>query len=179
MKIVCTVFWISFFYGVAYGQDSVNNFQVLQEEIVWQKVFQTKLSFEALAERVKDSGLLDKIELSQNKVSGELKALDADFKGAGFAEMAAPMYIARSHFTGYAVLEYKEGRYRVTLHKILLTQRYSDPLSNQGETNHLEYYALNSKKEINKAFQKTSGLILDYTFSKKFDFNAVQPNKEW
>ena len=93
MKIVCTVFWISFFYGVAYGQDSVNNFQVLQEEIVWQKVFQTKLSFEALAERVKDSGLLDKIELVLLCIEAASSSSDS-FRGNADVNSSSNMLMA-------------------------------------------------------------------------------------
>jgi hypothetical protein len=39
----------------SFGQEIINNFQVENSEIIWQKVFETELTFEALAEKVKDS----------------------------------------------------------------------------------------------------------------------------
>lgn len=39
----------------SFGQEIINNFQVENSEIIWQKVFETELSFEALTEKVKDS----------------------------------------------------------------------------------------------------------------------------
>lgn len=164
---------------VSYAQDTTNNFQIVQGEIIWEKIYNTKLSFAEVSEHLKVSGLLDKIEIRENKVYGELKGLDADFKGAGFSEMTTPMYIARSRFTGFLTLEYKEGRYRVVLRKIVLIQKNSDSLSNQGEITSLESYGLNSKGQIANFFKKTPGFILDHTFSKKFDFNLSTNNGEW
>lgn len=179
MKPILFALLFSFVGSTAYGQDTIYHFHVLQEELVWQHVFQTSLSFEELTQQCKDAGLLSDIEITQDKLSGALKPIDADFKGAGFSEMATPIYIARSHISGFAVLEYREGRYRVTLRKIFLTQRYTDPLSHQGELTHLETYGLNSKKEITGMFKKSPSLILDYTFSKKFDFNTTNPQSKW
>lgn len=38
-----------------YIQEIINNFQVENSEIIWQKVFDTELTFEALTEKVKYS----------------------------------------------------------------------------------------------------------------------------
>jgi hypothetical protein len=165
--------------NLLHGQDTINNFIVDQDEIIWQKIFQTNYSFDEFSERLKDSGLFDNIEFSPNKARGELKTLFADLKGAGFSEMTAPIFVSRSSFSSFAVLEYQEGKYRVTLRKILLSQKYNDPLSNQGEITALESYALNSKKEFSNVFKKAPSLILDYTFTKKLDFNLDQNNTKW
>ena len=164
----------------SYGQETVNNFQADNSEIVWQRVFETSLTFEELTEKVKDSGLLDKIEISNNKISGDLKAIDADFKGAGFTEMGTPMYISRSHITGYTILEFKDGKYRVTLKKMELTQKYSDPLTKQGEITKLEFFGLkNGKNEMTNAFKKSPSLILNHTFTKKFELKDSQTKDDW
>jgi hypothetical protein len=42
-------------FTTSFGQEIINNFQVENSEIIWQKVFETELTFEALAEKVKDS----------------------------------------------------------------------------------------------------------------------------
>jgi hypothetical protein len=38
--------------------------------------------------------------------------------------MSTPMYVARSFFDGFAVIEFKDEKYRVTLKNIMLTQQY-------------------------------------------------------
>ena len=134
-------------------------------EITWQKVFETQLTFEKLIEEIKDSGLIDGVEIGDNKMSGELRAIDADFRSAGYTEMGTPMYISRSHFTGFVIFEFKDGKYRVTIKKIVLTQKYTDPLTKQGQMTSLEFFALkNGKNEMTNAFRKSPSLILNHTF---------------
>jgi len=179
-KILTLKLLMAFVFTTAFGQESINNFQVYNSEIIWQKVFETAFTFEDLIEKVKDSGLLDKMEIGNNKISGEFKEIGADFKGAGFTEMGTPMYLSRSHFTGFTILEFKDGKYRLTLKKIVLTQKYSDPLSEQGEKKSLELYGLKSgKDEMTNAFIKSPSLILNHTFLKKFDFKDSQTKKNW
>lgn len=179
-KIFTLTLLLATVFTTSYGQETINNFQVDNSEIIWQKVFETPLNFEILVEKVKDSGLLDKIEIGDNKISGELKAIDADFKGAGFTEMGTPMYISRSHFTGFTILEFKDGKYRLTLKKIVLTQKYSDPLTKQGEKANLEFFGLKGgKNEMTNAFKKSPSLILNHTFLKKFAFKDNQTKNDW
>jgi hypothetical protein len=64
MKIIFTLTLLSaLVFTTSFGQEIINNFQVENSEIIWQKVFETELTFEALTEKVKDSGILDKIEI--------------------------------------------------------------------------------------------------------------------
>lgn len=117
----------------SFAQESVNNFTVKDNEIIWQKGYDTPLSFQALTDVIKSSGLVNNIQVAENKVSGELKPIDADFKAAGYSEMLTPMYVSRSHIAGFMIIDYKEGKYRVTLSKIEITQKYNDGLSQLGK----------------------------------------------
>ena len=121
MKKIFTLALLSVLvFTTSFGQEIINIFQVENSEIIWQKEFVTELTFEALTEKEKDSGILDKIEIGENKISGELKAIDLDFKGAGFNEMGTPMYLSRSYFTGFTILEFKDGKYRLKLKRLYL-----------------------------------------------------------
>lgn len=165
---------------VTLGQEIVNNFEIEDKEIIWRKVFETDLTFEQLTERLKDSGLFEKIELGNNKVIGEIKNIEADFKGAGFSEMGTPIYIARSHYGAFSIIEFKESKYRVTLKRIVLTQKYDDGLSKQGEKTNLDSFALRTTKdEMKGAFKKSPSLILDHTFTDKFSFRDTPSKKDW
>ena len=67
-KILTLKLLMVFVFTTSFGQEYINNFQVYNSEIIWQKVFDTGFTFEELIEKVKDSGLLDKIEIGNNKI---------------------------------------------------------------------------------------------------------------
>lgn len=162
------------------GQTQVtNNFLIEENEILWQKVYQTTMTFDQLLEKVKDSGLFEKMEFNDKKISGDLKSLDADFKGAGFSEMSTAIYISRSHFTGFSIIDFQEGKYRVTFKKIVLSQKYDDVLTEQGEKTNIEFYGLKKGSQMRDSFKKNPSLILDYTLSSKFDFKDKQKTDVW
>ena len=164
-----------------HGQEIVNNFQADNKEIIWVKVFvDSTMTFDKLTERIKESGLFIKMDIADNKITGETKEIDADFKGAGYSEMSTPIYISRSHINGFVVLEFKDGRYRVTLKKIVLTQKYNDPLTKQGEKTTIETFGLKKGENVmTSSFKKSPSLILNYTFSNKFEFKKLNQRKDW
>ena len=162
------------------AQESINNFFPENNKIIWQKVFETEMEFNQLVAEIKESGILQNIEIGENKILGQTKPIDADFKGAGYGEMSTPMYVARNFFDGFAIIEFKDGKYRVTLKNIMLTQQYDDTLSEEGEKTTIETYGIKKgKNSIKKAFTKSSSIILDYTFSNTFTFEPSDINDNW
>ena len=157
------------------GQVTTNSFEIDNNDITWQKVFDTSLSFQNLVDIIKATGLLNNIEIQENKIIGDLKPLDADYKGAGYSEMLSPMYVSRSYIGGFLLLEYKEGKYRVKIRKMILTQKYSDGLTQLGEKTSLETYGLKKgKNEMTNSFKKSASEILNYTFNRKFNFKTEE-----
>lgn len=162
------------------AQESIHNFYPENNKIIWQKVFETELDFNQLTNQIKESGILEKIETGENKLMGQTKPIDADFKGAGYREMSTPMYIARSFFDGFALIEFKDGKYRVTLKNIMLTQEYDDGLSEEGEKSTIESFGIKrGKNEMKVAFKKSPSIILDYTFTNSFTFKKVKKDDNW
>ena len=177
--ILLKIFMLIFAFN-GLSQESIRNFQAEGNEIIWQRVFERALSFEQLYSLVNESGLFEKIEKGENKLTGELKPIDADFKGAGFTEMGIPMYIPRSFYNAFVIIDLKDEKYRVTIKRIVLTQKYDDPLTKQGEKTSLENYGLKrGKSEFSIAFMKSPSQILDYTFAQKFDFKQTENSDNW
>ena len=152
---------------IASGQ-VVNNFNVQDGTLIWQKIYETNLSTEDLNSYFSDSGLFGDLKSTDKAISGEIKLIDADFKGAGYKEMTTPIYISRSHFTGFLKIEFKDQKYRVTVKNIKMIQKYSDPLSEKGEIESIETFAVNKKGELKYKFNKAPSKILDYTFLNLF-----------
>lgn len=181
MKSIQIFFLIIFFTYPLAGQDTINNFYAENNEIMWVKVFSdSSLTFNKLVDRIKSSGLLVNIDISEDKITGNSKEIDADFKGAGYSEMLTPMYISRSHVNGFLIIEYKENKYRVVFKNIVLIQKYSDALAKQGERTKLETFGLKkSKNEFTGAFKKSPSAILNFTFLSKFEFKEINLKKNW
>lgn len=161
---ILTLFSIS-----ANSQDQIRNFQIEGREIIWQKVSESNLTNEELIEKIKDSGIIENISIGDNKISGDLKSIEADFRGAGYSEIGTPMIVYRSFINGFVIAEFKEGKYRITVKRIILTRKYD-----QGDKTSLEYYGLNRRNEFTNVFRKSASEILDYTFSEKFEFAEIQ-----
>jgi hypothetical protein len=97
-----------------------------------------------------------------------------------YSEMSIPMYVARNFFTGFVVIEFKEEKYRVTIKKIMLTQKYDDGLSELGEKTTIETFAIKrGKNEMKGAFMKSPSIILDFTFTNAFTFTQVETDDSW
>lgn len=177
-QFVITILLLTFSI-VLYSQKESNSFLIENDKLLWQKIFITEMSFDQLTLAVIESGVLSSINIEENKIVGESKLFEAEYKGAGFSEFGTPMYIARSFFEGYCVIDFKDGRYRVTIRNIMLTQKYSDGLSTLGEKRTIESFAVNIGKDTLKpSFNKKPAIILDYTFNKAFTFSMAEDD-EW
>lgn len=96
-------------------------------------MFETDLSFEQLSSIIKESEVIQNAEISESKIMGNTTSINPDFKGLGYGEMSTPIFISRNFVNCFSLIEFREGRYRVTLRNIILVQKYDDPLSTEGE----------------------------------------------
>lgn len=159
------------------GELTTHNFLIDNNKLIWQKVFDTKLDFKSLVSQLKIAGVIENIEVSELRITGDLRQLPADFKGAGFTGANTPIIITRSDLLAYCVVEFKENKYRVTLKNLNLVQRFNDVLFKMGEKTNLEVMAI--KGEIfRKPFLKTSSVIIDYSLSNAFRLNQDN-NENW
>jgi hypothetical protein len=106
-----------FLNAIAADNDEIsttNNFQIQDGILIWQKVFDTSLSYSELATIVQQSGILTNVIIGDALMTGNLAPLTADIRGAGFTGSGLPMYF-RDPFEGFCSIEYQKGRYRITL----------------------------------------------------------------
>lgn len=168
------VFLVGIIFSIALtlkAQEPVNNFILENNKIIWQKVFVTEMYFDELVEKIKESGIFVDPEIGENKILGQTKSIEADFVGAGYREMSTPMYVARSFFEGFVIIDYKDGKYRTTIKNIMLTQKYDDGITEEGEKSKIESFGVKSRKsKMKRGFTKSPSVILDYTFIHEFDF---------
>lgn len=154
----------------SYSQElEFENFNLEDGNLVWQKVYETELSNDEIIKSFKTSGIVKDLENLENSLTGTIENLDLDYKGFGKTEMNTAMYISRSYFKSFVLIELKEGRYRITLKEMKLVQKYSDGLNEEGEISELKDYAVkNNNSDFRKSFKKAPSGILNFTFDKVF-----------
>lgn len=150
----------------AFSQDHHNHFILRSGQITWQIKLDT-VKFTALLNAAKQSGSFSAIETKDNTFYGLLSPFSADYKGAGYKEMNVPVYISRSSFIAWVVVENTGAGITITVSRIMLKQKYDDGLSKMGEESALEDYAAGDGK-FKKAFTKSPSEILGFTLSKLF-----------
>jgi hypothetical protein len=170
MRIILIL--LTFFCINTYSQElEFENFKIEEGTFLWQKIYETELSNEDLINSIKTSGIIKEIQNMENSLTGIIENLNLDYKGFGKSEMNTAMYISRSYFKSFVLIEFKEGKYRITLKEMKLVQKYSDGLSEEGEISELRNFAVkNSKSKFKKSFKKAPAGILNFTFDKVFKF---------
>jgi hypothetical protein len=129
-----------------FNQNENENFLIENNQVVWQKTYETELSKETIIDKIKTVGKFENISVSEDKITAEIKDLSIDYKGYGESEMSTPMYLSRSSVKAFCVFEFKEKKYRVTLKNMKFVQKYDDALTEMGEVTDIETFALSKKK---------------------------------
>ena len=164
------------------AQEDTRNFKINDGKLMWQKVYQSPLKITEILTALQ---ALDSIsgesvrKLDDNTIIATLSKLPLDFRGYGKTEMSTPMYISRSVLNAKITIEVKDGRYRVTITGMTLTQRYDDGLIDMNEESDLASYALRKKNtEFKSAFLGDPSGIIDYTLTKHFTLTKKQSNDD-
>jgi len=174
-KLLSITFFI-LFVGSLNAQE-INGFQISSGKLEWIKVYESSLIQSEVIAILRENGKIFNIEESEGRIIADVAKIEADYKGFGKSEMSTPIYIARNWIEGKLIIEFKVDKYRVTLKDLLLYQKYSDTLSEMGESSTLDTYA-SSAKGFKNSFTKSPSEILDFTFTKEFLFERNK-NSDW
>lgn len=98
-----------------------NNFAVSDDgKLIWQRVFDSQASYQDIYNLVLNSGSFTDIVDNDGVITCRIPQTMVDFKSMGFSRGNIPIYVATNDFTGFATIQVKEGRYRVTVEKIVM-----------------------------------------------------------
>ena len=176
----CVKFLPIFFFILITGSlkaQEINGFQINSGKLEWVKVYESTLAHSEILTILKENGKISNVEEGEGKIIANISKIEADYKAFGKSEMSTPIYIARNWIEGKLIIEFKVDKYRVTLKDLLLYQKYSDTLSEMGESSALDTYAI-SAKGFKNSFTKSSSEILDFTFTKELLFESNK-NEDW
>jgi hypothetical protein len=160
-----------------HAQDTIRGFIYSNDGLIkWQHEFSTTNSIDQLCNYMIENRIITENSFINMRLSGVLNQLPANYKLAGFTKAKTPNYLMAYDFTANVLVQFKPGKYRVTLSRIRLVNNGSN-YSFTNPNDYLEEFATN-KKGISPAFKKASATILDTTFVNYFTITSII-NDEW
>lgn len=147
-----------------------HNFSIADGKIIWQYVFEYSGTFEELATSVGSSTSLRVISAKDGTITAEVLPFYSDYKSAGVGKFEVSALILNAKAFGNAIIQYKEGRYRVTVRDIEF--QVTSHTMFAGMSGSIEYFALKGKKNphISESFFTGTAPAIDYELKKKFAF---------
>lgn len=158
-----------------------HHFQITEDaQLIWQKTYELPANADQYQEMLFYSGKFSDIAELNGKVTCWLNETPIDYKQAGYDIMQVSMFVRDGNMKCFATIQFKEGKYRVTLEQIQMIQRYDTSLSKKGEITYLDRYAINRKGTFNKMVENNSLIVLDALFKSMFEYKqATHLNEEW
>jgi hypothetical protein len=159
------------FFTQAQGNTAYGNFKLVDQEIIYQKIFvQDSVTVKKVAEFYKTLPYISNLQSGADEVTFDLNDLVVDYKKFQFTQVATPSIIQTGKYSGKAVIGVKDGKYRITVHTIMLTGNIG--YKNITEKDKLTSYAAkNNGTILNPEWCKPNTLgLLDKAFTDKLQY---------
>ena len=161
----------------SFGQD-YHGFKIENNQLEWQKVFESKLSMIDIEKILKTKGIFKNMKSEDEQIIGKIDNITADYQGAGKSIWNTSFYVQNSSINGTFYIEFKDERYRVTLNGINL--KTINDLSGNGisvmsanAVQPLSDFAI-KKGNFRKGFLRSDAKTFEITFSNLFDFEKYK-----
>jgi hypothetical protein len=159
-----------------FGQDYIDNFILKDSEVVWQKVYPTTLTFNRIVKSLKEAGILQSLEVYDNKIIGEVKQFQCLYEELGNSNLFASYYTT-NNLIAFFVFEYQDGKYRVTIKKMKMIKK-TDENENPNYLKSIEDEVLKNKRtQFRDVFYNDFAVVLNYTLTKMFEFKEIKEDK--
>jgi hypothetical protein len=176
-KYILTLIVFVFALSALFAQDTIRGFTYSKDGLIkWQHEFTTTDSIDQLFNNLIENRKVTEYTIIDKRLSGVLPQLPANYKLAGYRKVNTPNYLMAYDFTANVLVQFKPGKYRVTLRRIRLINNGSN-YSFTNPYDALEEFATNNKW-ISSSFKKASATILDTTFVNFFT-NTPIVSDEW
>lgn len=167
------------FSAMAQGNTSYGNFKLVDQEILYQKIFlHDSVTIAKLVEYYNTLSYLANVQQAGDEVTFDFNDLTVDYKKFQFTQVGTPSIIQTGKYSGKAEVGVKDGKYRVTLNTIQLT----------GD---IGYKKINAKENLTSFAAKNNGTILaqdwcrpnmlgllDQAFTDKLQFVETKKKKK-
>lgn len=119
----------------------VNNFSIIDGNLVWQNVFDTNLSQEGMEKLLIDSGRFSDITNTGDRITFFCPRTRVDYEKTGYRWGNTPTYIPAHDITFFCTFQFKDGRYRATVERMVMIENRTDRLYTDGHSSPLDRFA--------------------------------------
>lgn len=146
------------------------HFYVEDQGICWRQVYESPADSTAVLDFIFGSGnFADIVEISSG-ISFIVTPRKIDTRAGGFKAGSVAVYVSNYTMTAHGLLEMKEGRYRVTVDRIVFQT---------GPDTTLETYALNKRMEFKPVFvSMNAAKAIDYELTRLFTIKTAE-KEDW
>ncbi|QZE15289.1 hypothetical protein K4L44_05500 [Halosquirtibacter laminarini] len=150
-----------------------DNLSIEKGKVVWQKIFTTPYNMEKTKALLLTHVAAEEIKEFDNKIVFSCNKFHFNYQDAGFGRAKAPLYYQNMIGSAFVTIDFKEGKYRVTVRNIVLEEFKVEALTpsyhSHISSHYLEEFVLKKKNSAFKAkFYKYDDPILNTTFAKMF-----------
>ena len=164
-NLIFTIICVSSF--TASSQLKVGNFSYDNGKITWQKVFNTSYTPSEMRSLFKSISVIQEVIAEEESLlTIRCGFINHDFQSLGYPDIFTPAWITENHSYGTAIIQIKEGRYRVTLTNIILEDHALNvriPIE--------ECVLRINRNDFRNNFISKDHEILDHSYTKAFDLN--------
>lgn len=176
-KRILVLIVLVFSFSALKAQDTIRGFIYTEDGLVkWQHEFTTTDSIEKLYNYLIENRKVTECNVIEKRLSGVLPQLPANYKLTGYNKVTTPNYLLAYDFTANVLVQFKPGKYRVTLSCIRLINNGTN-YSFTNPFDALEEFATN-RNGFTSAFKKSGSVILEATFMHCFSVKAIV-SEEW
>lgn len=164
------------------SSEYISNFVVVEDKLIWRKVFGQNVSIKEYEKFLKLGGHLDNIEVSESDSiiigrlrSGKMSLVGFDdniWTGGNIAP-----YLKFLLVNGNIKIEIKSDRYRITIFNFKLIADTTVAFWQKGQEEEIEtfyYKAFSKKRYVSESFKKYSEPIYDKNFIDKFQYKSMK-----
>ena len=113
------------FSAISWAQND-SRFSTDGASVMWQNVYQTQLDSASVVDGLLASGHFDGVILSKDGFTCRVVPHEVDYRGAGMKRGLTSMYLLGGELEARAVVQIREGRYRVTVDEMVFTTTLED-----------------------------------------------------
>lgn len=147
---------ISFFQSTSY-----EDIKLVDQEIIYQAVYQKEgITYTALEEYYGKNKHLSNIKIAANEMTFDVNDLTVDYLKFQFSQVETPLILQTGKFSGKGSVSVRDGRYRVTFNKIMVT----------GE---IGYKSIKQKEPLTGLCSKNNGTQLSQDWMKPNSFGLL------
>lgn len=151
------------------------SFKLVDQEIIYQAVFQGEdVTYAKLEEYYKKNSSFKNVKIMANELTFDVNDLTVDYLKFQFSQVQTPLILQTGKFSGKASVSIREGRYRVTFNKIMVTGEIGYKSIKEKEA----LTGLSSKSngtQLSQEWMKPNTLgLLGKAFADNFEFKVVK-----